>query len=231
MPAGIVVHINLWTLQSKNFASLVEVKDSSSLDKPKSFEFTITIIGKPSTLDLIWKGEDKSMKSISTEKSKLDTFGRREYIVYNRLGNYFCLFYSHNNQLRKLSHIEQQQNAANKIETMLERSVYNGFARNLRILITGPKGTGKSEMAYILADRMDACICMDFKPTDPGDNIQNLINHTNPSKDKLLIILINEWDEVVEKINDNIIQRNRHIPSSIFDKSSYNNFMDTLGNI
>ena len=97
-----------------------------------------------------------------------------------------------------------------------------------RCLIWGTPGMGKSFIAKLLAKNFKSSCCFDIKITEPGTQILTLWETVKPSKDKPLIIQIDELDVIIKSIHEN--QKNKHTPHQwlktlVYDKQSFNTFM------
>ncbi len=98
---------------------------------------------------------------------------------------------------------------------------------NCVAFISGSPGSGKSSIATLLASRLKAKLCYTFNPTDPGDTLATLICEADPSKEHPLIILFDEVDAMIHRVH-NIIPLHKSIPISIYDKTTFNSWMDHL---
>ena len=139
--------------------------------------------------------------------------------VFIRKGTYKNLYYS--SMRLDLSHIipiGQQNNVVNSI-----KDIYNKNGR-ASIFINGVTGAGKSTIGYLLAKELNASYCHTFNPTEPGDSLSNLLIDVT---DEPIIIVIEEVDVIINMI-DKGIEKNREIPIEIYNKTSWNNFMDDL---
>jgi DNA replication protein DnaC len=120
-----------------------------------------------------------------------------------------------------LSHINpigDQQHVIDSIKTL-----YNKNDRT-SIFIHGVTGAGKSTIGYLLAKELNASYCHTFNPTEPGDYLSNLMVDAS---DDPIVIVVEEVDVMIKKI-DKGIERNGDIPTEIYNKTTWNNFMDDL---
>lgn len=92
--------------------------------------------------------------------------------------------------------------------------------------ICGETGSGKSMVALLLAKKLNASICYEFNPTLPGSNFTTIYNNSNPTVKNPLIIVLEEVDIMLKKIHNNEIKLHKDVPTQIYDKSTYNTFMD-----
>lgn len=176
---------------------------------------TITMYTKESTYtELI----EQDIQDIDKPK-RVEIKPTNKINVYIRKGTYRNLYYS--NILLDLSHIHpigQQQTVIDSIKTIYNK---NGRAS---IFINGVTGAGKSTIGYLLAKELNASYCHTFNPTDPGDFLSNLMVDAS---DDPIVIVVEEVDILIKKI-DKGIDRNGEIPTEIYNKTTWNNFMDDL---
>ena len=111
---------------------------------------------------------------------------------------------------------------------MVQTSYDNGFGNRIIVMIAGPSGTGKSQIAKQFAKIMNATICDDFNPTCAGQNFASLIRTINPTKKNPLVVLLDEGDKTFERIHAGIKEHEFFVTPAI-DKASHNMFMDRLG--
>ena len=121
----------------------------------------------------------------------------------------------------------QQRIVIKRIIEMVETSFVNGYGYRLIVMISGPSGTGKSHIASLLARELKGSLCDDFNPTNSGQNLTSLIKTINPSKDKPLVLQIDEWDETIKIIHTGIKQHEFFV-TLVRNKETYNTFMDRL---
>lgn len=99
---------------------------------------------------------------------------------------------------------------------------------SMAFIFHGPTGTGKSMTARLLAKELGGSFCNTFVPTDPNDMIGQMYVEINPTKEKPLILTIEEGDVMIEKIFANQIVPHKNYSTSITDKAGWNNFLDDL---
>ena len=122
----------------------------------------------------------------------------------------------------------EQGHVIKRIKEMVQTSYDNGFGNRIIVMIAGPSGTGKSQIAKQFAKIMNATICDDFNPTCAGQNFASLIRTINPTKKNPLVVLLDEGDKTFERIHAGIKEHEFFVTPAI-DKASHNMFMDRLG--
>lgn len=192
----------------KKYYGYIEIKDGT----------TITIYTKEETYNQLMEQEEKETEKEIIEYKPLI---KNKLNVFIRKGTYRNIYY---NSLRlDLSHINpigDQQPVIGSIKTL-----YNKNER-ASIFIHGVTGAGKSTIGYLLAKELNASYCHTFNPTEPGDYLSNLIVDIR-TQDDPVVIVIEEVDVLIKKINDGI-DKNVEIPIEIYNKTTWNNFMDDL---
>ena len=93
-------------------------------------------------------------------------------------------------------------------------------------LITGPPGAGKSEIATFLAVTFKGKLLHGYTPLRPGDELMTTIAPMAPSEDHRVIILINEFDDLIKKGDEA-----KEIIAPVTNLSTLNNFMDQISKL
>jgi len=191
----------------KKYYGFIDVKDGT----------TITLYTREETYNLLMEQEEmlpiKIEQIIQKPKNKINVFIRK--------GTYRSLYYS--SMRLDLSHINpigDQQQVIDSIKTF-----YNKNER-ASIFIHGVTGAGKSTIGYLLAKELNATYCHTFNPTEPGDYLSNLMVDIR-TEDDPVVIVIEEIDVLIKKIDEGI-EKNGDIPIEIYNKTTWNNFMDDL---
>lgn len=166
---------------------------------------------------------DELLSDKVDNNSKIDVIVDQNLEVIERDGSFFRLYYNKRNIL--FNDIEPNFKQNQIITNILEFYKKNKYCVSF---IQGLPGCGKTTIAYFLARELNGTLCKSFKPTDPGDNISNLIERSKPTSEKPLIILFDEVNIMIRKIHDLMIQPHKHIPISVYDKSTFNSFLDDM---
>jgi hypothetical protein len=80
----------------------------------------------------------------------------------------------------------------------------------------------------LTAKLLNGSLVRSFQPTQPNDTIASLYASISPSKNKPLIIIFDEIDIMFEKIYSGKVEQHRDIPTQIYDKPSFNRFLDDI---
>lgn len=106
---------------------------------------------------------------------------------------------------------------------------YDTPYRRTSVLIYGSTGSGKTHIGKMLAKSLNGVLCDDFDPSLHGVVYPQLIDYVKPSRDKPLIIQIDEFDTIIFKIhNNNTFKLHKFMRSGIYNKKTFNKFMDRL---
>jgi hypothetical protein len=190
----------------KKYYGYIEIKDGT----------TIIIYTKEETYNTLIEQE---VKEIVEYKPKLIV--KNKINVFVRKGTYRNFYYS---LIRlDLSHINpigQQQSIIDSI-----KNIYDKTGR-ASIFINGVPGAGKSTIGYLLAKELNGSYCHTFNPTEPGDYLSNLMVDIKIDDDPVIIV-VEEVDVLIKKINKGF-DKNNEIPIEIYNKTTWNNFMDDL---
>jgi hypothetical protein len=100
-------------------------------------------------------------------------------------------------------------------------------------LLTGKPGAGKSSVPLILANELlkskeGVYFVDDFNPTDPGDSFDKLYSRIEPSKEKPMVVVLEEVDNIVKRLNEGI-PPHKSSPILIQNKPGWNSFFDNFG--
>jgi hypothetical protein len=183
----------------------IEIKDGT----------TVTLYAKEETYNSLMEQEEIEIevKPKPIIKNKINVFIRK--------GSYRSLYYS--SMRLDLSHINpigEQQSVIDSIKNIYTK---NGSAS---VFINGVAGAGKSTIGYLLAKELNGSYCHTFNPTEPGDYLSNLMVDIRVDDDPVIIV-IEEVDIMIQKI-DKGLDKNNEIPIEIYNKTTWNNFMDDL---
>ena len=191
----------------KKYYGFIEMKEGT----------TIIMYTKEETYNQLMEQEEMEKEKVIEYKPII----KNKLNVFIRKGTYRNIYY---NSLRlDLTHINPIGDQQHVVDSI--KKVYNKNDR-ASIFIHGVTGAGKSTIGYLLAKELNASYCHTFNPTEPGDYLSNLIVDIR-TQDDPVVIVIEEVDVLIKKINDGI-DKNVEIPIEIYNKTTWNNFMDDL---
>jgi hypothetical protein len=146
--------------------------------------------------------------------------------VYNRCGNYLDFYYRKYKINVSNMHPKGDQEYA-------FREILAYYKKNKRgtFFIEGPPSTGKSSLGYLLAKELSAPFTHQLDPTLPGDTIygwMHEMNNERATSNTPCILVIEEVDAMIQKIHEKKVQQHKNIPTSVYDKPTWSNFLDDM---
>jgi len=99
--------------------------------------------------------------------------------------------------------------------------------RHTVVYIHGNPGTGKSMIGILVANEFASHFCNTLKPWQPGDTLGVLLSEVEPTPQKPLILVFDEIDLTLMKINKGI-EPHKNIPIVVADKHGWNNMLDSI---
>lgn len=97
-----------------------------------------------------------------------------------------------------------------------------------KVFLNGEPGCGKTYFAYMMAQKLGCYLCDSFDPYEPSANFNELYTQEKLDPCCPLIVLIDEVDILIEKIHDKPMEEHKKFRREIFDKNSWNGFMDKI---
>jgi hypothetical protein len=143
--------------------------------------------------------------------------------LYMRKGNYYHFEYQ-----------KRQLNCTNfipkKNQNHIIKQIIEFYRKNNKcvVMISGDPGKGKSAVGILIAKEINGSLCKSYNPTNPGDNLENLYNQINPTINNPLILLIDEFDILLDSLHNNKIILHKNIPIEIYNKTTWNNLFDDI---
>jgi len=130
----------------------------------------------------------------------------------------------------RVSEIELPYVKYNKHQEILFSKIIDAYKikTNIACYVYGSRGKGKTYFAHLLARSMNATLCKTFNPCEPGNNFCILYSRIMPTKNKPLILLLDEVDIILEKIHHNKVNLHKNIPTEVYDKTTWNAFLDNF---
>lgn len=200
---------------------IIENTDSNKNALSKSYNIFILCSNK--FFKELINPDSKIMKKYEEEDEDDKDNLKGKIKFYERYGNYFWLEY-------KSREINAEYFIAKKNQKKIIEMIKDEYkkTKNNVSVIYGEPGCGKSMIPILLAKEMGGYLCDSFNPTDPGDDIGLIYSTIMPTEEKPLIIVLEEFDIIINKIHHNLIPTHKHIPIQVKDKTSWNSLFDRL---
>jgi hypothetical protein len=149
--------------------------------------------------------------------------------IYERYGCFDSFNYSQRDF--NVEYFEPRHNQKEIVDNIV--SFYEKNANSV-VILHGERGTGKSMIPILIAKALSKNVdkeemvnfCDTFSPIDPGDQFSRLYNKISPTKNSPFVLLLEEFDVIVQQIHYNKIERHLKSPIMIHDKASWNQFFD-----
>jgi hypothetical protein len=145
--------------------------------------------------------------------------------IFIRSGTYKSFYYI--SLFLNVSHINPTNEQQQIVDDIIR--IYKKKER-VATFIHGVSGAGKSTIGYMVAKELNGNFCHTFNPTDPGDNFCHLIHETQDgdNEDVPLIIVLEEVNQLIKSIHSKTLQKHNEIPISVYDKTTWCNFLDDM---
>jgi hypothetical protein len=159
----------------------------------------------------------------SLESTEFATEEVRPLQIYSRIGEYTNLYYS---ALRlDVQGLEPRGQQKEIVKDICQK--YSETKRGV-FFIHGISGAGKSTIGLLVAKQLKGTFCHTFNPTDPGDTLHLLLRDSDPCEESPTVIVLEEINTLIRKINEGLVQKHKNITTQINNKSTYNTFFDDL---
>ena len=162
---------------------------------------------------------NKLKKSDNIKIEITDTFIQ----IYFRIGAFYNLRYKKRDMIA--TNYTSKPHQEHAIESIIEYYQKNNYCVSM---ISGEPGTGKSTIGILLAKQLNGSLCNSFYPLDPNDNLELLYSQISPTKTKPLIILLDEFDILIDLVHNKQIIPHENIPIQIRNKIQWNTFLDDI---
>lgn len=218
-------------IQKKLSGSCTHTEDGKGLGYSIGYWYIVSI--KISTTDFeenckIWMiATENSYKNLMKDKELVIKFDSipidtMPLTIYERLGSYQNCYYKERElNITSIEPRPQQQEIIERIQD------HHRKYQHTVVYLHGPPGSGKSLVGVLLAKDYSGSYCNTLKPWQPGDNFANLYSEAEPSEDKPLIVVFDEFDAALLKIHEGIAPH-KHLPTQVSDKNGWNHLLDSI---
>jgi hypothetical protein len=174
--------------------------------------------------------ESEKIASAFVSSKSTESVESTEYVeeagplqIYCRIGEYTNLYYS---SLRlDVQGLEPKGQQKEIVKDICQK--YSETKRGV-FFIHGISGASKSTIGLLVAKQLKGTFCHTFNPTDPGDTLHLLLRDSDPCEESPTVIVLEEINTLIRKINEGQVQKHKNITTQINNKSTYNTFFDDL---
>jgi hypothetical protein len=143
--------------------------------------------------------------------------------VYKRRGVYKNFYYVPSRL--DLGHIQPLGDQPTVVEGILAEYALRG---RVTVFLHGSPGTGKSTVGYLVAKQIGGRYCHSFNPSDPGDNIHELLSACEVDAGTPLVVVLEEVDGILEAIETGKLRMSNDIPTQVHSKATWTAFLDDM---
>lgn len=153
--------------------------------------------------------------------------GGASFTVAHREGQYWHLRYTKTKYSTK-------RVATPKQRAIIEDLIADyGNTQNSVCVLYGSKGTGKSMIPLLLCKELAPTMegvyyTKSFDPTKPNDNMSEMYGKLSPSEKLPLVVVLEEFDQMIDKIHHRSIPPSKHLPIQVEDKTGWNMMLDDI---
>jgi ATPase family associated with various cellular activities (AAA) len=143
--------------------------------------------------------------------------------VYVQKGSFKNIYYT---KLKlQLDHLTPLPPQKVVVEGILD--VYHQHGR-ATVFLHGVTGAGKSSVGYLVAKALHGKYCHSFNPSEPGNQISSLLCDADIDASSPLVIVLEEVDELILRLNKGDVKVNHDVPTAVFNKSTWASFLDDM---
>jgi len=173
------------------------------------------------------KNKYKELQKKKMDKFKLNDTKEEKKIMlvstYDKYGTKWWPQYSETEiNYSFLKNRPEQKSIVDEIIEQYKKSINNSYVA----FIHGENGSGKSTIGYLIARSFQSSYTDEWNPMAEGDNIINIINEVQPTKEKPLVIALDEVDKMILKLDT--LKPYKDCPRQIEGKASWNRFFDKV---
>lgn len=188
-----------------------------SIQSTNCGDYTATIIATESS----YKALISHLSSHDDENSDDGDAKEDKIHIHERCGSFNnCWFRERQIQFHMTPRPEQQE-AIDKIKEHYEEH------NHTVVVLHGKPGRGKSIIGLFIADEYKSHYCNSLRPWQPGDTLADIVGDIEPTKEKPLILMFDEFDGVIQKIHHGI-PPHQELPVSVSDKTGWNKMLDDI---
>ncbi len=225
LPIGLIVHKSLipkFILFQRSNNTINSQYETTKLICKK--DFYNNILNK-----ILKKDEIVLDKNYIPNKSKTSTVNNNFINYITKTGEYGYFQYgSRNVNLEELS-LHKELIFYEK-QLLLFKDIMNFYKKNsfCKVFLSGEPGIGKTYFAYLMSQKLNCYLCDIYNPYEPSSNFNEIYSMSKVNSGKPIIVILDEIDILIEKINNKTINEHKKFSKEIYNKTSWNKFMDRI---
>tara|TARA_Y100000992_G_scaffold152159_1_gene101442 strand:+ start:207 stop:1043 length:837 start_codon:yes stop_codon:yes gene_type:complete len=97
-----------------------------------------------------------------------------------------------------------------------------------KVYLSGPPGSGKTYFGYLMAQKLNCYLCDVYKGNEPSSNFNEIYTQIKISSERPFVVIFDEVDILISEIHLNSNDHHKKYSKEIYDKTSWNSFMDKI---
>jgi hypothetical protein len=97
-----------------------------------------------------------------------------------------------------------------------------------KVYLSGTPGSGKTYFGYLMSQKLNCYLCDVYKGNEPSSNFNEIYTQIKVSSERPLVVILDEIDILISDIHLNTRDNHKKYSKEIYDKTSWNSFMDKL---
>ncbi len=166
---------------------------------------------------------DKIVFGPPTASAPQEPVTRETIEIYTRKGSCTNIFYvSRPLDVTHLKPLGAQREIVDSIVDLYQQQ------QRATVFIQGVTNAGKSMVGYLVAKRLRCKYCHKYNPTDPGDQLVNLMGDAQFTSDTPLVLVLEEVDEMIRNVHTQSIGAHKKVFVEVHNKSTFCSFLDDM---
>jgi hypothetical protein len=187
-------------------------------DSPQGERMEVWMIATTETYKRLTEQEIITVANNNSDKS----FKQKEPItILQRTGNFYHMDFAERSMTIRFTPNDSQAAVIDKIKQRFQKT------ESCVVFLHGLPGTGKTMVGLLLADQLSGKICNTLRPWQPGETLAALHNEAAPTRERPLIVCMDEIDVALTAIHVGI-EPHKNIPIPVKDKQGWNTLLDEI---
>lgn len=189
----------------------------ASIQSTNCSDYTATIIATESSYRNLISNHEIPGNSHDGDDAEEDN----HIHIHERCGSFGNYWFRERRVQFAMTPRPEQQEIIDKIKAHYEEH------NHTVVLLHGKPGQGKSIIGLFLTNDYKSHYCNSLRPWQPGDTLADIVGDIEPTKDKPLILMFDEFDGVIQRIHHGIAPH-QELPISVPDKTGWNKMLDDI---